>query len=146
MQIPPFIFSCGDDSVARSSLNQNRSNELSRFKVDGVEGGKGESIRMAKLNSKEKFDLLIFGSGSAAFAAAIKASEFGAKVAMTEHDTVGGTCANRGCIPSINLIAAAEMAHHARHSPFKGLQCMGFKMNFSELIRQKDELVKEFPN
>lgn len=44
------------------------------------------------------FDLFILGSGSTAFAAAIKADELGARVGMVERRTLGGTCANRGCL------------------------------------------------
>ncbi len=53
-----------------------------------------------------RFDLVILGAGSAAFAAAIKASELGARVTMTENRLIGGTCVNVGCIPSKNLIQA----------------------------------------
>lgn len=88
------------------------------------------------------YDLVILGSGSAAFAAAIKASELGARVVMTEHDVIGGTCVNRGCIPSKNLIAAAELAYKASHSPFDGLSFENPRLDFRRLIAQKDELVK----
>ena len=81
-------------------------------------------------------DLVILGSGSAAFAAAIKASELGATVAMTEYDQIGGTCVNRGCIPSKNLLAAAELLHKASHPPFKGLEGRRLGLNFAQLIQQ----------
>lgn len=61
------------------------------------------------------FDLVILGSGSAAFAAAIKASELGARVAVTENGTIGGTCVNVGCIPSKNLIEAAKEYYSQSH-------------------------------
>jgi thioredoxin reductase len=48
------------------------------------------------------FDLLILGSGSTAFAAALRAAELGKTAAMTEMRTLGGTCVNRGCLPSKN--------------------------------------------
>ncbi len=88
------------------------------------------------------YGLVILGSGSAAFAAAIKASELGAKVALVEHDIVGGTCVNRGCIPSKNLIHAAGLLWDARRSPFPGLNTVG-EADFASLIAQKDELVGE---
>lgn len=50
------------------------------------------------------YDLVILGSGSTAFAAAIRAGELGKRVVMIEARTVGGTCVNRGCLPSKNLI------------------------------------------
>ena len=52
----------------------------------------------------EQFDLVILGSGSTAFAAALRAAELGKTAAMTEARTLGGTCVNRGCLPSKNLI------------------------------------------
>ncbi|MBA3878017.1 MAG: mercuric reductase, partial [Anaerolinea sp.] len=61
----------------------------------------------------DRFDFFILGSGSTAFAAAIKANELGARVGMVERRTLGGTCANRGCLPSKNLIEAARIAWDA---------------------------------
>lgn len=86
--------------------------------------------------------LYVLGSGSAAFATAVKASELGAKARMVEHDTVGGTCVNRGCIPSKNLIHAAHLLHHVRNIPFPGLHLSG-TVHLPRLMNQKDELVGE---
>ena len=47
-----------------------------------------------------EFDLLVVGGGSAGFAAAIQAADLGARVAMAEGGTLGGTCVNVGCVPS----------------------------------------------
>lgn len=91
----------------------------------------------------EQFDLLVLGSGSSAFAAAIKASELGASVAMTEDRQVGGTCVNRGCIPSKNLIHAAGLWHTGDHGSFPGLGIRQEGLDFHRLVEQKDELVEE---
>ena len=88
-----------------------------------------------------EYDLLIIGAGSAAFAAAIKASELGARVAMVERDTIGGTCVNIGCVPSKTLLAAAEHYHRAGHSPFVGVPTAVGTVDFQALVAQKDELV-----
>ncbi len=89
----------------------------------------------------QKFDLVILGSGSTAFAAAIRAAEMGKTVAMTENRVLGGTCVNRGCLPSKNLIAAAGIVHDAAHPRYPGIEPARLKMNFGELIRQKDEVI-----
>ncbi len=47
----------------------------------------------------EEFDLVVLGAGSTAFAAALRAAEYGKTVALTESRVLGGTCANRGCLP-----------------------------------------------
>ena len=62
----------------------------------------------------EQFDLVILGSGSTAFAAALRAAEMGKTSAMTEVRTLGGTCVNRGCLPSKNLIEASKILHDSK--------------------------------
>lgn len=92
----------------------------------------------------DDFDLLILGSGSTAFAAAIKASELGGRVAMVERRTLGGTCANRGCLPSKNLIEAARIVHDAAHPRYAGLTPAAIGVDFGTLIAQKDEVVHDY--
>lgn len=66
--------------------------------------------------------LVIIGTGSGAFSAAIKAAEGGARVTLVERaDIIGGTCVNVGCVPSKIMIRSAQLAQHQRHNPFDGL-------------------------
>lgn len=60
------------------------------------------------------FELAVIGSGSAAFAAAIRARDWGRRVVMIERGTTGGTCVNVGCIPSKALLADSERVNGAR--------------------------------
>ncbi len=92
----------------------------------------------------EPYDLLILGSGSTAFAAAIKANDLGARVGMVERRTLGGTCANRGCLPSKNLIEAARIVHEASHPRYDGLAPADIKVDFATLVRQKDDVVRAY--
>lgn len=87
------------------------------------------------------WDLLIIGSGSAAFAAAIEAREMGARVAMVEQATVGGTCVNIGCVPSKALLRAAEVQNLAGNAPFAGLNTSASRVEMGALMREKQELV-----
>ncbi len=66
-------------------------------------------------------DLAIIGSGSAAFAAAIRARDSGKSVVMIERGTTGGTCVNAGCIPSKALIAAANQHWQSTNDRFPGI-------------------------
>lgn len=79
----------------------------------------------------QSFDFAIVGSGSAAFAAAIRARSFGASVALVESAQVGGTCVNVGCVPSKFVLEAA-----ARHH-----DCPQTTLDLGAMIGQKDELV-----
>ena len=91
-----------------------------------------------------KFDLIIIGGGSAAFSAAIKASELGKKTLMINDGLpIGGTCVNVGCVPSKTLIRTAEQVYHANHPNFKGMKPGNNSIDFKEIIRQKTELVNE---
>lgn len=76
---------------------------------------------MTAKSRNRNFDLVILGSGSTTFAAALRAQEMGKSVVMTEERTVGGTCVNRGCLPSKNLIEAARLVHKARHPRYPGI-------------------------
>ncbi len=92
----------------------------------------------------ERFDLVILGSGSTAFAAALKAAELGKTAVMTESRALGGTCVNRGCLPSKNLIEAAHIVWEARHPRYPGLRPATVEVDFEELIRQKDEVIHDY--
>ncbi|MCL5429032.1 MAG: mercury(II) reductase [Chloroflexi bacterium] len=90
------------------------------------------------------FDLLILGSGSTAFAAAIRAAELGKTAAMTEMRTLGGTCVNRGCLPSKNLIEAARIVWESAHPRYDGLKPEKIEIDFEKLISQKQGVVRSY--
>ncbi|MGH2349273.1 MAG: mercury(II) reductase [bacterium] len=92
----------------------------------------------------ETYDLVILGSGSTAFAAAIRAGELGRTAVMTESRVLGGTCVNRGCLPSKNLIEAAQLYWEATHPRYPGLVSQGMSLDFPALIRQKDDVIRDY--
>lgn len=67
-------------------------------------------------------DLVILGGGSGGYAAALRASQLGLRVALIEKDKLGGTCLHRGCIPTKALLHAAEIADTARESEQFGVR------------------------
>src|SRR5215207_11232738 len=91
-----------------------------------------------------RYDLVILGSGSTAFAAALTAQEMGKVSVITEERTIGGTCVNRGCLPSKNLIDAAKLVFDAKNPRYPGLETcgLGLRVNFRELIAQKDDAIR----
>ena len=92
--------------------------------------------------SKDHFDLIIIGGGSAAFSAAIKAESLGLSTLMINDGLdFGGTCVNVGCVPSKNLIRAGEAAYHATHSNFEGIRPKGADIDFTQIIKGKKKLV-----
>ncbi len=87
------------------------------------------------------YDLVVIGAGSAAFAAAIKATEAGYRVALVEDGVIGGTCVNVGCVPSKALLKAGELAWAAGHHPFSGLATTSGPVDLPALVTSKNELV-----
>ena len=92
-------------------------------------------------DQRPDYDLVVIGSGSAAFAAAIHATEAGARVALMESNVVGGTCVNVGCVPSKAMLAPAEVLHRAGHHPFSGLDRVIPGFNLGEMVDSKNALV-----
>lgn len=93
--------------------------------------------------SRTEYDLVVIGAGSAAFAAAITASELGASVALLEANTVGGTCVNVGCVPSKAMLAAAEQYWRSGHHRFEGIDTAARGHDLSRLVDSKDALVDD---
>jgi mercuric reductase len=88
-------------------------------------------------------DLAVIGAGSAAFAAAIRATSLGARVALIEKGTVGGTCVNVGCIPSKHLLAASHVFKSAGTHPFAGVPTSQGEADMKSLIGKKADVVEE---
>ena len=92
----------------------------------------------------EQLHVAIIGSGSGAFASAIKAAEGGARVTIIEGaDVIGGCCVNVGCVPSKILIRAAQLAHQQRTNPFDGLENIQPQLSRSLLAHQQNARVEE---
>jgi len=86
----------------------------------------------------------IIGSGSAAFAAAIRAAEGGAQVTIIEAASmIGGTCVNVGCVPSKIFIRAAHVAHLAAQHAFDGLERRPLAVERARLVSQQQARVTE---
>ena len=87
-----------------------------------------------------EFDLLVVGGGSAGFAAVIQAADLGARVAMAEGGTLGGTCVNVGCVPSKTLIRAAEAQHRRVNHGFRGIPATDGQPDWPTVRAEKDEI------
>ncbi len=107
------------------------------------ERSKGSDAPAGTTRGGGEFDLLVVGGGSAGFAAAIKAADLGARVAMVEGGTLGGTCVNVGCVPSKTLIRAAEAQHRRTHHAFRGIPTADGRPDWPTVRAEKDALVAD---
>jgi mercuric reductase len=92
----------------------------------------------------ERLRIAIVGSGSGAFAAAIRAAEEGASITLIEGaEVIGGTCVNVGCVPSKIMIRAAHIAHLQAHHDFEGIPLNAPAIDRGALVRQQQARVEE---
>jgi len=92
----------------------------------------------------EKFDVTVIGSGPGGYAAAIRCSQKGASVAIIEKEQIGGTCLNRGCIPSKALLASAHIFNLTKKSGDFGVEIENPKVNWLKMQSRKDAIVSGF--
>ena len=85
-------------------------------------------------------EVLVVGGGPAGYVAAIRAAQYDLDVTLVEMNTLGGTCLNRGCIPSKALISAANVAHDARTGSQMGITAE-VDVDFQQMVEWKDDVV-----
>ncbi|WP_047984059.1 mercury(II) reductase [Ornithinibacillus californiensis] len=127
-------------------LNIGVNSAKNAIKDANYQPGEVEEVSLQEkvvLDNDSDYGLIIIGSGSAAFSAAIKAVEYGAKVGMIERGIIGGTCVNIGCVPSKTLLRAGDINQFAKTNPFTGLNTNAGEVELATLVEQKDELVNK---
>ena len=89
-----------------------------------------------------KYDIDVIGAGPAGYNCAINFARQGKKVVIIEKDNLGGTCLNRGCIPTKFLWQAASVKQTISKSYEYGLKSSLEPLNFQEIINKKNKLVE----
>ncbi len=86
-------------------------------------------------------DITIIGGGPGGYVAAIHAAHLGASVALIEKDKLGGTCLNRGCIPTKALVKSAEIYLEGKRADHFGIEIDNIKVNFGKIMTRKRNVV-----
>lgn len=90
---------------------------------------------------EKNFDIVVLGGGPGGYPAAIRAAQAGKSVAIVERDLLGGTCLNRGCIPTKVLVASGEALSTIRKAENLGLSVGGISFDYTKMSRRKDQIV-----
>lgn len=90
-----------------------------------------------------EFDVVVIGGGPGGYVAAIRGAQLGARVAVIEKDKIGGTCLNRGCIPTKALYYSARTLNLLRHAQDFGVNLNGISFDLSKAVDRKDDVVKK---
>ena len=91
----------------------------------------------------EKFDAVVVGGGPGGYACAIRLSQNGLKTALVEMDTLGGTCLNRGCIPTKTLLHSADVYYDATHGETVGVTAGNVTFDYDKIIERKNAVSKQ---
>ncbi|MEY3625086.1 MAG: dihydrolipoyl dehydrogenase, partial [Actinomycetota bacterium] len=91
--------------------------------------------------SDHNFDLVILGSGSGGYAAALRSAQLGMSVALIERDKLGGTCLHRGCIPTKALLHSAEVADVTRESAMFGVNATFQSIDMTQVNKYRDSII-----
>lgn len=88
--------------------------------------------------------MIIIGGGPGGYEAAIMAAKLGADVTVVEKDKLGGTCLNKGCIPTKSLLASADIINTIKSASKFGIEIEGtIKSDYSKIIERKDKVVDQ---
>lgn len=98
------------------------------------------STNPPELNDVREFDLIVIGSG-AGLEVASAAAQSGLKVAIVEKSNMGGTCLNRGCIPSKLLLHSADVAEIIKSANLFGVNVEKFSIDFQKIIERVTNMI-----
>lgn len=89
----------------------------------------------------KSYDLVIIGSGPGGYVAALYASRHKLSVCVIEKAEIGGTCLNKGCIPTKALLHSASILSKIKESKEYGIEVSGYTVNFPAIAARKDNVV-----
>jgi dihydrolipoamide dehydrogenase len=94
----------------------------------------------------EEFDVVVIGAGPGGYTAALRAAELGKSVAIVEEREIGGTCLNRGCIPTKALLRCAGVYEMVKNSKSFGVLAENIFYDLGAINERKEEIVKKLRN
>ncbi len=90
-----------------------------------------------------QYDVVIIGSGPGGYVAALRAAQLGGKVAVVEGDRLGGTCLNRGCIPTKALVRSATLFAEMEHASKFGVKVDEYSLDLPKVMEHKERTVDQ---
>lgn len=91
---------------------------------------------------KTSYDIVVVGGGPGGYVAALHAAELGKKTALVEADFLGGTCLNRGCIPSKTYLKHSEIIEQIEKAKDWGIETGNLTLSFNKMKKRKDDVIQ----
>ena len=136
-------------SSSSAPVSENAPQKV-EVKAETPKETKSEEVKPAAKTEKgeDEFDVVVIGGGPAGYVAAIRAAQVGGKVAVIEKSELGGTCLNRGCIPTKTFLKNTEIIEGIEMSAKRGivLESEKFTVNMPKVVSLKNEIVKTLTN
>lgn len=88
-----------------------------------------------------QYEVAVLGGGPGGYVAAIASAQLGLKTVLIEKDAVGGTCLNRGCIPTKSLLHSAELYQNAKEGAEFGIFADNVTFDYGKVAARKDFVV-----
>ena len=131
--------------AVETSENVSDKKEKEPVKERGIEE-RNTAVKSEK--GEDEFDVVVIGGGPAGYVAAIRAAQVGGKVAVVEKSELGGTCLNRGCIPTKTFLKNTEIIEGIEMSSKRGiiLENEKFTVDMPKVVSLKNEIVKTLTN
>lgn len=95
------------------------------------------------MTDRDSYDLLVLGGGMAGLPVSIKSARNGLQTALVEQDLLGGTCLNRGCIPTKTMIRSAEVANLIDRAEEFGIEVDSEAQTDMEAVVERQQTVVE---
>jgi dihydrolipoamide dehydrogenase len=93
--------------------------------------------------SEQEIKIMVIGGGPGGYVAAIEAAQLGANVTLVEKDALGGTCVNRGCIPTKALIQTANLLYEMGRAGEYGIMVKEYALDFIKASERKEKIVRQ---
>lgn len=136
------------EEVIDKSEELNKQDELNMTEKPKVDKNSDNNYsylaNMLKPKKKElSCDIAILGGGPGGYVAAIQGAKLGAKVILIEKDKIGGTCLNRGCIPTKAMVRSAEIFNNLKKASEFGCEAQDCSIDLRKVVARKESIVKE---
>src|ERR671928_1043735 len=97
---------------------------------------------MLVMAEQSAFDVVVVGGGPGGYPAAIRAAQYGMRVALIEKERLGGVCLNWGCIPTKAMLRSADVLETLQHSADFGILADNVRLDYPAVLKRKDSIVK----
>jgi dihydrolipoamide dehydrogenase len=93
-------------------------------------------------DTSNDFDLVVLGSGTGGYSAAFRAGQMGLRTALIEQAVIGGTCLNRGCIPTKAMLESADLLAKVKEAERFGIHIPEHSVDYAAIAARRQQVVE----